>query len=167
MKEFTNTVMPIKNKLYRFALRMVGSVEEAEDVVQEVLVKIWQKGTELANVSNVEALGMTMTRNLSIDKLRSKHNKVKSLDAQLLEKAGTNNPQKTTELRDTVSRVHLMIQDLPEKQRAIIQLRDIEEKTYKEIGEILNLPANQVKVNLFRARKNIRQRLLKIESYGL
>lgn len=167
MNDFTHKVMPIKNKLYRFALRMVGSVEEAEDVVQEVLVKIWQKGTELTKVNNIEALGMTMTRNLSIDKMRSKHYKVKSLDNQLIEKAGNDNPQKTTELNDAVSRVHDLIQDLPEKQRAIIQLRDIEGKTYKEIGEILSIPANQVKVNLFRARKNIRQRLLKIDSYGL
>ncbi len=167
MNDFTHKVMPIKDKFYRFALRMVGSVEEAEDVVQEVLVKIWQKGTELAKVNNIEALGMTMTRNLSIDKMRSKHYKVKSLDTQLIEKAGTDNPQKRAELQDAVSRVHDMIQDLPEKQRAIIQLRDIEGKTYKEIGEILSIPENQVKVNLFRARKNIRQRLLKIDAYGL
>ena len=63
--------------------------------------------------------------------------------------------------------IHRLVDELPEKQRLIMQLRDIEGESYKEIARILNLTEEQVKVNLFRARQKVKQRYIEIDEYGL
>ncbi len=167
LKDFKHKILPIKDQLYRFSLRIVGNVAEAEDVVQEVFIKLWNGRGEWEKYNNIEAWSMRLTKNLSIDKLRSKHNKVGILPEgfDLTSTAAT--PHRQTELNDTVNKVHQLMKSLPEKQRLVMQLRDIEEKSYQEIAEIMDIPINQVKVNLFRARKQIREQLINTESYGL
>ncbi len=167
LKDFTKRILPIKDKLYRFSLRIVGNVAEAEDVVQEVLIKIWSKHQEMAQYQNVEAWCMKLTKNLSIDKLRSKHNRVGMLPEsyELTSKAST--PEELLQAKDTVAQIRTLIAELPEKQQMIIQLRDIEEMSYQEIAVALEISMDQVKTNLFRARKKIRAQLINTESYGL
>jgi RNA polymerase sigma factor (sigma-70 family) len=157
---FTETVLPIKNKLYRFALSITANSVEAEDIVQEVLIKIWQKKQDWDKVSNMEAWGMRMTRNLSIDKLRSKHKRVVELDTSY---NGSDNhtPERIMLSKDTFDHIKKMMAELPEKQRATMQLRDIEGFSYKEISEALEIPLSQVKIYLFRARTAIRKKLKK------
>ncbi len=161
---FKETVLPIKNKLYRFALSITSSTVEAEDIVQEVLVKVWQKREEWDKVTNMEAWCMRMTRNLSIDKLRSKHRRVEELDINY---NGSDNhtPEHIMQNKDTFDYIHKLMKKLPDKQRFIMQLRDIEGLTYKEISETLEIPLNQVKIYLFRARTAIRQKMLKSSLY--
>ena len=161
---FTETVLPIKNKLYRFALSITANNVEAEDVVQEVLVKIWQKKQDWDKVSNMEAWAMRMTRNLSIDKLRSKHKKVVELDISY---NGSDNhtPEKIVQSKDTFDHIKKLMAELPAKQRAAMQLRDIEGLSYKEISEALEIPLSQVKIYLFRARTAIRKKLIKSSLY--
>ncbi len=167
MKDFTHHIIPLKNKLFRFALRILGNIQEAEDVVQEVMIKTWEKNEELYQVKNIEAWCMRMTKNLSIDKTRSKHRRTENIDTQYNLNAAQITPSKQTELSDTFNTINQIINSLPERQKLIIQLRDIEEKSYLEIADILNVDVNVVKVNLFRARKKIREKLIKIQSYGL
>ena len=167
LNEFKNTILPIKNKLFRFALSINNDRAEAEDIVQEVFIKIWNKREHLSQIDNLEAWCMKLTRNLTIDKLRSKHKRTRELDATFDISSDEATPLAKAEAHDTIFRVKQFINQLPEKMRAVIQLRDIEEMTYKEISEILDMPINQVKINLFRARKQIRHQLIKSESYGL
>ena len=167
LEEFQTQVLPIKDKLYRFSHRIVGDSAEAQDVVQEVFIKMWHKRAEMAQYANVEAWCMRMTKNLSIDKLRSKHRKMVSLDATYNMETSTTTPDKAAEMSDTVNQIHQMMEALPPKQKMVMQLRDIEGMTYQEIADALEINVNQVKVNLFRARKTIREQLLKAESYGL
>ena len=110
---------------------------------------------------------MKMTKNLSIDKLRSKHQKVGFFNEGFDIADRMANPHQLTEEKDTISQIQLIMQRLPEKQRMTMQLRDIEGMTYEEITKILDITLNQVKVNLFRARKFIRQELLNNQTYGL
>jgi RNA polymerase sigma-70 factor (ECF subfamily) len=161
---FKETILPIKNKLYRFALSITSNTVEAEDIVQEVLVKIWQKREDWDKVTNMEAWCMRMTRNLSIDKLRSKHRRVEELDINY---NGSDNhtPERIMQNKDTFDYINKLMQKLPDKQRFIMQLRDIEGLTYKEISETLEIPLNQVKIYLFRARTAIRQKMLKSSLY--
>lgn len=159
---FHEQVFPIRHKLYRFALRITGSVHEAEDVVQEVLEKVWKTAPEQTDsVQNWEAWCMTLTRNRSLDKTRSQSlRRTASLDGVAERKSDSINPAQATERNDLVARVKQMMQELPEKQRLVMHLRDIEELSYDEIAESLNISLDQVKVSLHRARKTVREKMI-------
>lgn len=159
---FHEQVFPIRHKLYRFALRITGSVHEAEDVVQEVLEKVWKTSPDHSeNVQNWEAWCMTLTRNRSLDKTRSQSlRRTSTLDNVVERKTDSINPAEATESRDLADNIKKMMQELPEKQRLVMHLRDIEELTYDEIAETLSITLDQVKINLHRARKTIREKML-------
>ena len=160
VKEFKNIVFPIQNALFRVAKRVVGESSLAEDVVQEVFIKIWNQRNQLADIKNIEAWSMRMTKNLSIDKLRSKHQKTVELDEQYDQVSAAHSPHQLLESEDTMQHLKQLMHALPEKQRLILHLRDVEDLSYQEISEVMNLPMNQVKVNLFRARQQMRARIL-------
>ena len=162
---FHQHVYPVRDKLYRFALRITVSVHEAEDVVQEVLERVWKTAPEQsAAVQNWEAWCMTMTRNRSLDRTRAqvKH-RAEPLDGAAEQKTDLANPAEQTEARDLINRVRQMIRQLPEKQQLVMHLRDIEELSYEEIANVLDISLDQVKVNLHRARKAVRQQLIRSE----
>jgi RNA polymerase sigma-70 factor (ECF subfamily) len=71
------------------------------------------------------------------------------------------------ELNDSVSKVHELIENLPEQQKLIIQLRDIEEYEFDEIAKMLNIQPTAIRVSLSRARKTIREQLIKQHKYGI
>ncbi len=163
---YRENILPISDKLFRFALRIVGDRSEAEDIVQEVMIKIWNKRKDWEFIDNMEAWCVKMTRNLSIDKLRSKHRRTQDLDGLFHLKDGAATPLETAESNDTIHHISKLMQELPEAQRLVMQLRDIEELSYKEIMEQLDMTMPQVKTNLFRARNKIKKRLNK-EGNGL
>lgn len=167
--EFREHVWPFKDRLYRLALKVVGDTAEAEDVVQEVLVKIWKQGADLSLINNMEAWCLRLTRNHAIDKLRGGYRKRKTdFDhAPELTSAQAQQPDQQVELQDTVAQIRQLMQGLPENQRMVMHLRDIEGQTYQEIADALEMSMPQVKTNLFRARKAIRAALVKTQSYGL
>ncbi|MDX1774548.1 RNA polymerase sigma factor [Oceanihabitans sediminis] len=164
--EFLQTVMPFKDKVFRLAKRLLVSKEEAEDATQEVLLKLWKNKKKMQEYRNVEAFSMTMTKNFCFDKLKSKH-------AQNLKLVHSNykdnnvSLQKQLELEDSVGWVAKIIEDLPEKQKLVIQLRDIEQYTFEEIGKMLDMNETAVRVTLSRARKTIRQELTNTHNYGV
>ena len=164
---FEKLAISIKDKLYRFALRMTGDMAEAEDVVQEVFIKVWNKRDDMQEVLNHEAYCMTLTRNLSLDKLRSKHRKTAEIGEALQLTDSYSTPYDVTETNDVIGRIRKWMQDLPEKQRLTMHLRDIEGLTYDEISTALEMPMTQVKVNLHRARQFIREKMLAAESFKL
>jgi len=165
---FKEEVLPLKNKLYRFALTFVKDEELAKDVVQECLIKVWEKRTEMAFVQNLEAWCMQITRNKALDKLRSKHLKrTDQFEVELDTRKERDTPYAVTERSEMMSRIQDMIDALPQRQREVMQLRDIEGYTYKEIAENLDIDINLVKTNLFRARRKIKESLIKVEAYGL
>jgi RNA polymerase sigma-70 factor (ECF subfamily) len=157
---FHEQIFPIRHKLFRFAVRITGSTHEAEDVVQEVMEKVWKAGAgQSEGVQNWEAWCMTLTRNRSLDKTRSRNlRRTAPLDG-LAERPGNTNDAHTVENADLVDQVKRMMQTLPEKQRLVMHLRDIEEMSYEEIASTLDISIDQVKVNLHRARKMVREQL--------
>jgi RNA polymerase sigma factor (sigma-70 family) len=168
LEAFQNRVLPAKNKLFRFAFRMLGSSEEAKDVVQEVLIKVWNGREQMAEVQNMEAWCMRITKNLSLDKLRSRQRRATdSIDEGFEVRQEALSPHENTELNESMLRINQLIAALPEKQRQVIHLRDIEGYSYNEICEMLELDMSQVKVSLFRARNAVREKLVKMNAYGL
>jgi len=164
-EKYMERVLPYKNKLFRFSLRIVDNVAEAEDVVQEVFIKIWQKRSELDQYENLEAWCMRLTKNLSIDKLRSKHKRVNAIPEGLDIVGNTATPYQVTESNDTMQQIKAFMQQLPEKQKRTMQLRDIDGMSYLEIADIMNISLDQVKVNLFRARKAMKAQILNNNLY--
>lgn len=168
IEAFQNRVLPAKNKLFRFALRFLGNEEEAKDVVQEVFIRVWNGREQMNEVQNWEAWCMRITKNLSLDRIRTLARKqTHPLETGYDVRQETLSPHESTEIQESMNRVNQFIAALPEKQRQVIHLRDVEGYSYNEICEILELDMNQVKVNLFRARNAVREKLMKINAYGL
>ena len=162
---FESQVLPTKNKLFRFAFRLLGNSEDAKDVVQEVMIKIWNGHED--GIQNMEAWCMRVTKNLSLDKLRSSQRKqTESLDGVDVKQEALS-PYERTEIQEHMTRINELMANLPDKQREVMHLRDIEGHSYNEIGEILEIDLSQVKVYLFRARNAVREKLLKLNAYGL
>jgi RNA polymerase sigma factor (sigma-70 family) len=168
LEAFQNMVFPVKNKLYRFAFRLLGSNEEAKDVVQEVMIKVWTGREQLDQVQNLEAWCMRITKNLSLDRLRQQQRRpTDSLEKTMHLSHHSLTPAESTELDERMKRIGELMAELPDKQRQVMHLRDIEGYSYNEICEILEIDMSQVKVNLFRARNAVREKLLKMDAYGL
>jgi RNA polymerase sigma factor (sigma-70 family) len=164
--EFLNTVMPFKDKVFRVAKRILVSTEEAEDATQELLFKLWKNKEKLKEYKSIEAFAMTMTKNYCFDRLKSKQASNLSLVHSNYKENGTSLDRRV-ELNDSVSKVHELIENLPEQQKLIIQLRDIEEFEFDEIAEMLNMNSTAIRVTLSRARKTIREQLTKQHNYGI
>lgn len=166
LQYYKENILPISQKLFRFAMRIVNDQLEAQDVVQEVLIKVWDKQEHWPHIDNMEAWCVKMTRNLSIDKLRSKHRRTQDIEGSFHLQDSAATPLEKAEGKDTISHIRELMKQLPEKQRIVMQLRDIEEMTYKEIMDALDMSMPQVKTNLFRARNKIKKQLNK-EGNGL
>ena len=162
---FQSDILPLKNELFRMALRITQNREEAEDVVQETMIKVWNRREQWSQLESIEAFCLTICRNLSLDKLRRMDNQAQTLDATIdpSDSRVASNPEEQTVQRDRVQLVRQLIDQLPEKQRSVMQLRDIEGKSYRDIATILQISEEQVKINIFRARKTIKERFLKID----
>lgn len=166
---FRNDVLPLKNELYRLALRITLNPAEAEDIVQDTLIKVWNNRERWAEIDSIEAYSLTICRNLSLDRIKRMGSHHDSLDEETTgqQEDHTSNPYEQVARRDRVRLVRMLINELPEKQRSCMQLRDFEGKAYKEIADILNITEEQVKVNIFRARQTIKQQFQKLDRYGL
>jgi len=145
---------------------LLVSTEEAEDATQELFLKLWRNKEKISSYKNVEAFAMTMTKNYCFDRLKSKQASNLSLVHSNYKEKGTSLDRKT-DLNDSVSIVHRLIAKLPEQQRLIIQLRDVEQYEYEEISKMLDIKPTAVRVALSRARKTIREQLIKQHNYGI
>ncbi|MBR3433413.1 MAG: sigma-70 family RNA polymerase sigma factor [Bacteroidaceae bacterium] len=171
---FRDDVLPLKNRLYRLALRITLNAAEAEDTVQDTLIRVWEHRDEWEQIQNIEAYALTVCRNIALDTAgKAGHGNVQlstinlSADSQLSTLDSQLLPDESQEKQERLSLVRKLMDTLPEVQRSIMELRDIEGKTYQEIANILQLSESQVKVYLHRARTSIRQQAEKIEKYGL
>ena len=170
MKEidFRRDLLPHKDKLYRLALRITLQRPEAEDVVQETLIRAWERREELGNVESVEAYLLTVCRNLAIDRRDKKDNQNVSLGEEEMELPASDiSPQERLEYEERLRRVHELFSKLPERQRTVMQLRDIEGLSYRETAQAMGITEDVVRVTLHLARAAIRQVFEKEEYYGL
>lgn len=153
---FNEKVFPLRDKLYRFSLSIVRKNDIAEDVVQEILIKVWDKREDWENWYNMDAMIYTMTKNLSLDKLKKKDNQLYSIPEGYDTPSQGRNPVQRVISKDVAEIIEKAIAGLNEIQRMVIQLRDIEGFTYKEIADKTDLTMAQVKVNLHRGRLVLR-----------
>ena len=170
MKEisFRNDILPLKEKLFRTALRITMDSAEAEDVVQDTLIRVWNKREEWPNIISIEAYCMTICRNLALDRNERMGTDYIEIDEQVHKLTdATTTPPERLEQQESLKLAQHLLNQLPEKQRLIMELREIEGKSYKEIAVMLDISEEQVKVNLFRARQKIKKQFSEINQYGL
>lgn len=165
--DFRRDILPLKDKLFRLALRITFDRAEAEDIVQETLIRVWSKRDEWPQFSSVEAYCLTVARNLAIDRSERMEARNVELTSEAEQMPDASSPHERLVGKERLQLLHRLIARLPEKQRTVLQLRDVEEKSYKEIAGILNISEEQVKVNLFRARQKVKQQFIDIDNYGL
>ena len=154
----------MKHKLFRFAGRLLQNIPDAEDVVQEVFIRLWDRRDALKQYRSVEAFAMTIAKNLCLDRLKSKRNRQDEF-TEKHEQADSLTPYHHVEMKDSFQKVNQIIGILPEQQRMIIQLRDVEGYEYEEIEEITGMNQNAIRVNLSRARKQVRELMKKQYNY--
>ena len=164
-KEFIFLLEPFKDKLFRIAKRLLVSHEEAEDATQEVIVKLWNRKDRLNEYKSVEALAVTMTKNYCLDQLKSKraqnlklvHSNYRDWNAGIEQKI---------DAEDDTNWISTIVEKLPENQKLVFQLRDIEGHEFEEIATMLEISEINARVLLSRARKTIKEILIKKHDYG-
>ena len=164
-KEFLNTILPCKNTLYRLAKRLLVSSDEAEDAVQEVFLKLWKGRDKIHHYRSPEAFAVTMTKNYCLDRLKSRQ--ASNLKIVHTNYKNSDNIEKDVEATEGVELVTKIMQTLPEKQKMIMQLRDIEQFEFSEIAQMLSINETAIRVALSRARKTVREQLIKQYNYGV
>ncbi len=166
---FQEKVLVLQHKMFRFAVSYMKSETDAMDVVQDVLMKLWEDRNSLHQKDNLEAWSMTLVRNKSLDKLKRVERKLKSdwESAMIVSPPSGKNPSKEYDHAEGKREVEKVLEELPEALAKTFHLREIQGYAYAEIAEVLDLNMSQVKVNLFRARKAVREKLEKMYAYGV
>lgn len=159
----------MKDKLFRYALRFVKEAEVAEDVVQDVMFKLWQKRKDADEIENLEAWLMVLTRNRSLDVLRKAKSTLNQVNVDEAYSISDNEPipDKLMESADIMDMVESCMAQLQEKQRSVFHLREIEQMSYEEIAQETGFNLDDVKVSLFRARKHMQRMLSKMNTFGV
>ena len=120
---FRNDILPLKDKLFRLALRITLDRAEAEDVVQDTMIRVWNKRDEWQQFESVEAYCLIVAKNLAIDRSQKKDAQNVELSPEMAEEADTSGPYDRLVNNERMKIIHRLIDELPEKQRLIMQLR--------------------------------------------
>lgn len=158
---FKKNILPLKDKLFRLALSITGNKQDAEDVVQDVLLNIWNKKEHWDKIDKWEAYCIRSIRNAALDKLELTDNRLNSITEGYDPIENVADIHTILEQEEQIALLDKLIQSLPEKQRTVFQLREVEEMSYKEIAYAMNISEDQVKVNLFRSRQRLKELLEK------
>ena len=165
-EEFEKTVFVLKDKLFRFARSILSNVADAEDVVQELMINFWSKRHELKKLKNIDSYAMRSIKNMSLDKI--KHYKVRQDKMQDIQELNPTIYNDTTgEKNEMTGLIKRTIDSLPDKQKLVMHLRDIEGYTFEEMEAVLDMNVVALRVNLSRARKKVKEEILKIVNYGV
>ena len=164
--DFKQRFLPYHRRLYRVAFLQLGNVQDAEDMVQEAYLKLWQRRNELPpDIANLEAYCVTLVKHLCYDKMRLVLPAEDERPPEELSLAESTNLAYEVELKDEANHVMKLIGQLPEQQKQIMQMRDVEELPYEEIEKATGLTSVNIRVLLSRARKKIREQFLEIMNY--
>lgn len=160
--EFKIRILPLGQKLHRFAMSFLKDVQESEDVVQEILLKLWNLRDQLREIGHIDAYAFRMTRNLCLDHLKAKKPDLVDLaehSGMYDSGGGPPDPEQQLINRDLLGEVGRLMDKLPEQQRTVMLMRDVEGYSYEEVAAVLNMEVNTVRVTASRARKTIRSKI--------
>lgn len=157
-KEFNHTILPLAKNIYSFALNMIGNPDDSADITQDVMVKLWISRNELKHVDSPKAWALTITRNLCLDWLKKQ--KPTYDEQEVIRNGGcARDILQQLEAQETAQVVRQIIDTLPDNQREVMILREIEELEYEEIAQITGLTTNHIRVLLSRGRAEVKEKL--------
>ena len=160
--DFRTTILPHRDRLYRLALSITLDTAEAEDVVQDTMLRAWERREEWTQIKNMEAWLSQMCKNLAID-----HEKKRNRTVPLSNSEPHPSSEADHDVRESFAFLSQLITQLPPPQDDIVRLRDIEGFSYREIAVQLNLSEDQVRVYLHRARTKLREQYVALQGFGL
>lgn len=159
-EQYTEFILSLRDTVFRLALSITGSQVEAEDITQDIYEKVWRARDKVLQSAYPRAYVCRMARNLAIDRVRLRRTTTEIADS-IVEDG--NSRADVTNLAEYPRQI---IARLPEKQQVAVHMRDVEGYEIDEIAEVLECDSASVRTNLSRARKSIREQLLKVISYG-
>lgn len=158
-------LLAVKNKLYRVAITLLQDDDEAKDAVQDTYLKLFSMNTASMKLQNPEAFAMKMLKNLCIDRLRLKKKRNMTDISTQRELTDNITPFQRVSFENLKDLMIRLFDTLPEQQRMVIHLRDIEHYSFEEIQEVTGLTINNIRVMLSRARQSVRFNYQKIKRY--
>ncbi len=165
-EEFKQRLLPLHSRLYRTASHLMGNAMDAEDMVQEAYLKLWERRDTLEHVANLETYSRSLLRNLCIDAFRRKRPEEEGSPLEDLSLTDNEDAAAALEKLDEVNLLKDLINHLPEGQRMMMTLHDVEGCSYEEIEKATGFTAVNIRVMLSRARKKIREQFERIKNYG-
>jgi RNA polymerase sigma-70 factor (ECF subfamily) len=164
--QFKSQVLPLGRRLLHFAHMLLRDAGEAQDAVQEVYLRLWKIRDSLENYNSLEAFALKVTRNWCLDRLKARkpvyiENYSNGYDRSTDEIS----PYLLLENRDKAGILDSLMEKLPEQQRIILQLRDLEGLEFEQIAEVMEMSLNAIRVNLSRARTRLKEEFLKFETH--
>ncbi len=165
--EFSSRVLSRKERMYRLAKGILCDVAEAEDAVQDVLERLWVKRAALSGYVNLDAFILTSVKNACLDWIRSRKLREGRKEAVAARYETVEDPRRMQDVTDMKVLAEKVISTLPEKQRMVIHLRDVEGMKMNEIAVVMEVGEDVLRVYLSRARKAVREELIKLMNYGL
>lgn len=161
-QEFKQRFMPHYKLLYRVAYHLTGNAQDAEDLLQDIYLKLWQKRDDLPNEAMKEAYLVTMMRRLFIDQRRLKH-----IDASAELKEELSPPDERSldhqmDTKDEAQQMEGLISELPERDGKIIRMHLIEDRSYEEIEQDTGLSQGNIRIIVMRTKQKLKQQFIKI-----
>jgi RNA polymerase sigma factor (sigma-70 family) len=166
LQAFNQRILPVQGRLFRLAQMFLRNREEAEDAIQDVFLRLWVNRQQLETYQSIEALAVQMTKNVCLDRLKSHHKTKTSGDTDMLSVQSDDvSPYRQVENTDSAGLIHKLIGELPEQQKLVLHLRDVEEYSLEEIEQVTGLSNANIRVILSRARQKLRDNYLKANDY--
>ena len=156
-QEFKQRFMPHHRLLYRVAYRLTGNAQDAEDLLQDTYLKLWQKRIELKDEAATQAYLVPLMRNLFIDQRRRKRIDTSADIDKQAEPSDEQCLDRQIDSRDEASKMEGLIGQLPERDGKIMRMHLVEERSYEEIEQHTGLSQGNIRVIVMRARQKLKQ----------
>lgn len=163
-EEFKRLYYPFHPKLYRIAFALLNNADDTEDILQDTYYKLWSKRAELAHILQPEAFCVRLVRNLCLDFLRAPRNRLDNESAESVTISTGTTPENELESKEKIRQIESLIEQLPEKQRIVMQMRGCGDCSLEEIEAATGESAGNVRVLLSRARKTLKDMLINSNS---
>jgi len=154
--QFKKEILPLRERLTSYAERLLENKSDTEDIIQEVFLKLWCMHDELANYTSVEALSVTITKHLCLNRLKVNQREREDLDGLVLIDENLS-PAERLEQKDSVAQVMRIIDQLPGLQQAVLRMKHIDGMEIEEIAALTGSAPEAIRMNLSRARKKVKE----------
>ena len=161
-REFKQRFMPHYRLLYRVAYHLTGHAQDAEDMLQDLYLKLWQKRDNLPDEAMTEAYLVTMMRNLFVDRRRLKRLDVSAELKNDDEPPDERSLERQIDTRDEVRQMEGLINELSERDARIIKMHVMEERSYEEIEQDTGLSQGNIRIIVMRTKQKLKQQFQNI-----